>query len=138
MEAGATKSPVWTIAIEWFSFTLAKALWGPLCVSNASGVGCNTAKNIGCIDGCISLSIALSHWMGKGTNNGKSYRGEFRAGLADESSSTQAKGVSLTLTQAPWGPVAVGGTSGVEASATQSAVWTIAIKWVGGGQGQKR
>merc|ERR1719402_917232 len=69
--------------------------------------------------------------MGKGTNaivmNAESSVG---TGLPDEATGAQTKSISVTLNQALWGPVAVRGTSGVEAGTAKSAKWAIGIEWL--------
>merc|ERR1711962_472124 len=52
-------------------------------------------------------------------------------GLVDEATCTQTKGISFALDQALWGPVAVRGTSGVEAGTAKSAELAVGIEWIG-------
>jgi len=73
------------------------------------------------------ISITLANWMCKGTYaivmNAK---GSVGTGLADEATGSQTKGISVTLAQALWGPVAVGGTSWVEAGTAKRSIKAIA------------
>merc|ERR1719175_475169 len=69
--------------------------------------------------------------MGKGTNAiVMNAEGSVGTGLADKATGAQTKSISVTLAQALWGPVAVRGTSGVEAGTAKSAERSIGVEWL--------
>jgi len=132
----ATQSTVWSVN-QWVSVTLLDSLGSWETPDGLSNEGGATVGMGGESLFWLFAGFPLAYWVGEGTNAivMKSEDGKTGTGLVDESSGSQAEGVSVTLSKTLWGPVAVGDTGGVKPSAAQSEVWS---KWVSSGQAQKR
>jgi len=126
----ATQSAVWSVD-QGISVTLLDSLGSWETPDGLSDKGGSTVRVGGESLLWLFAGFPLAYWVGKGTNAivMKSEDGKTGTGLVDESSGSQAEGVSVTLEQALWGPVAEGGTSRVKPCASQSPVWSV-DQWV--------
>jgi len=145
VDAGTAESAEGSVAVAVtigisISIALAKALGRPVGEGESATVMSGDSASVSVSKTSISVSIgvsrALANKVGEGTIavvvDAESSVG---TGLTDESTGTKTEGISIGITLAIgtlWGSVAVGETSGVDASTAESGVTVAVAKGISG------
>jgi len=147
---GNNSGPAWVaLGQDWsvtvtvgvsISVALAKALGRPVAVGDTATVMSGDSASVSVSKTGVSVSIGISRALANGMGEGTiavvvDAESSVGAGLTDESTGTKTQGISIGITLAIgtlWGPVAVGETSGVDASTAESAVAVAVAKGVSG------
>jgi len=144
VDAGTAESAEGSVAVAVtigisISVALAKALGRPVAEGDTATVMSGDSASVSVSKTGVSVSIGISRALANGMGEGTiaivvDAESSVGAGLTDESTGTKTEGISIGITLAIgtlWGPVAVGETSGVDASTAESAVAVAIAKGVG-------